>query len=134
MVEFIFQALTKMGFTRLPHPTFRNIMFALCPLFMLSAVGTGYFSAEPLYAAEMSLGAKAFQQNCSGCHFSDSMSKKVGPGLQGLFKNSTLPATGRPVSDKAVRGTIANGGKQMPPFKHLKQEDVSAIIEYLKSL
>jgi mono/diheme cytochrome c family protein len=134
MVEFISQTLAKSGFTRSLHPTCCKIVFALCLLFLMSGVGPGYLGGEPVYAAESSAGAKAFQQNCSGCHFSDSTDKKVGPGLKGLFKNSNLPATGKPVSEKAVRGTIVNGGKQMPPFKHLKQDDVSAIIEYLKSL
>ena len=134
MAEFNFQTLAKIESPRSLLPTCCKIVFALCLLFLLNGVGPGYFGGEPVCAAETSAGAKAFQQNCSGCHFSDSTDKKVGPGLKGLFKNSNLPATGKPVSEKAVRGIIVNGGKQMPPFKHLKQDDVAAIIEYLKSL
>ena len=134
MGQFNFQALKKIGFARLLQPTLCKIVFALCLLCLLNAVGSGYLGDEPVYAAETSEGAKAFQQNCSACHFSDKTDKKVGPGLQGLFKNSKLPASGKPVSEAAVRETIVDGGKQMPPFKHLKQEDVSAIVEYLKSL
>ena len=59
---------------------------------------------------------------------------KKGPGLQGLFKNPKLPKTGRPTSEKSIRETLVNGGEKMPPFKHLKDQEIKAIIDYLKSL
>ncbi len=135
MIEYIHQTLAKIGFTHPLHPTPSHfkIVFALCLIYMLNAVGLGYFGGEPVYAAKTS-GATVFQQNCSGCHFSDSAAKKVGPGLKGLFNNPKLPASGEPTSEKAVREIIVNGGKKMPPFKHLEQEDVTAVIDYLKSL
>ena len=135
MIEFIHQTLAKIGFIRplYPTPSHFKIAFALCLICTLNAVGLGYLGGEPVYAAKTS-GATVFQQNCSGCHFSDSTAKKVGPGLKGLFKNPKLPASGESASEQAVRETIVNGGKKMPPFKHLKQEDVTAVIDYLKSL
>ena len=33
-----------------------------------------------------------------------------------------------------VRERIVNGGDKMPPFKHLKEEELKAIIDYLKAL
>jgi cytochrome c1 len=54
--------------------------------------------------------------------------------LQGLFKNPKLPKTGRAVSEKNVRETIVNGGEKMPPFKHLKDQEIKALVDYLKSL
>jgi mono/diheme cytochrome c family protein len=58
----------------------------------------------------------------------------VGPGLQGLFKNSKLPKSGRAANEKNIRETIINGREKMPPFKHLKDDQINAIIDYLKSL
>ncbi|MEE9610474.1 MAG: cytochrome c [Desulfatiglandales bacterium] len=79
-------------------------------------------------------GRDLFKANCDLCHFPDRADTKVGPGLRGVFKHDRLPATGRPTSEKTVRNQILNGGKKMPPFKHLKEEEVSAIIDYLKTL
>ncbi|MGW8302802.1 MAG: c-type cytochrome [Desulfobacterales bacterium] len=79
-------------------------------------------------------GQNLFTANCSGCHFPDRKDTKVGPGLLGLFKRSKLPDSGLPVSAETVRNQIINGGKKMPPFKHLKDKEIQAIIDYLKSL
>jgi mono/diheme cytochrome c family protein len=79
-------------------------------------------------------GKALFTANCSGCHFTDRKDTKVGPGLQGLFKNQKLPQSGRPTSEENVRATIVNGQGKMPPFKHLEDSKINAIIDYLKSL
>jgi cytochrome c len=79
-------------------------------------------------------GKDLFTANCSGCHFPDRKDTKVGPGLQGLFKRSKLPVSGLPVNEETVGNQIVNGGRKMPPFKHLKEEEIKAIIDYLKSL
>ena len=79
-------------------------------------------------------GEKLFAANCSGCHFTDRRDKKVGPGLLGLFENPKLPASGQQTTEENVRQQIVNGGGKMPPFKHLKKEEIEAIIDYLKTL
>ncbi len=79
-------------------------------------------------------GRDLFVANCAGCHFHDRTDSKVGPGLKGVFQNPQLPGTGRPTSEETVRNQIQQGGIKMPPFKSLKDEEVSAIIDYLKSL
>jgi cytochrome c5 len=79
-------------------------------------------------------GNDLFTANCSVCHYHDRKDTKKGPGLQGLFKNPKLPKTGRPTSEKSIRETLVNGGEKMPPFKHLKDQEIKAIIDYLKSL
>jgi hypothetical protein len=79
-------------------------------------------------------GKGLFMANCAACHFHDRKDTKVGPGLVGLFKNPKLPKSGRPTNDQTVRDTIMNGREKMPPFKHLKEEEINAIIGYLKSL
>jgi mono/diheme cytochrome c family protein len=79
-------------------------------------------------------GKDLFTANCSGCHFPDRKDTKVGPGLLGLFNNPKLPKSGRATSEKNVRETIVNGGEKMPPFKHLKDQEINALVDYLKSL
>ena len=79
-------------------------------------------------------GADLFAANCSICHYPDRKDTKKGPGLVGLFKNPTLPKTGRSTNEKNVRQTLINGGEKMPPFKHLQDQEIKAIINYLKSL
>ena len=79
-------------------------------------------------------GRELFTANCATCHFHDSQKKKIGPGLLGLFKGATLPDSGDPVTDENVRRRIVNGGAKMPPFRHLSDAQLQAIVEYLKSL
>ena len=79
-------------------------------------------------------GQDLFAANCTICHFSDRKDTKVGPGLRGLFKNPKLPKSGRVTNEANVRQTIVNGREKMPPFKHLKDQEIKAIIDYLKSL
>ena len=78
-------------------------------------------------------GQKLFETNCAICHFHDRQDPKVGPGLAGLFKNPNLPS-GRPATAEKVQDQIVNGGEKMPPFKHLKPDELKAIIDYLKGL
>jgi cytochrome c5 len=79
-------------------------------------------------------GKDLFAANCSGCHFPDRKDAKVGPGLLGLFKNPKLPKSGRATSEENVRETIVNGFGKMPPFRHLKEPEINALVDYLKSL
>ena len=79
-------------------------------------------------------GEELFMANCTTCHHTESKKEKVGPGLLGLFKGARLPDSGQPVTDENVRRRIVKGGDKMPPFKHLPDAELTAIIDYLKSL
>jgi mono/diheme cytochrome c family protein len=79
-------------------------------------------------------GNDLFAANCSICHYHDRKETKTGPGLQDLFKNPKLPKSGHATSEKNIRERIVNGGEKMPPFNHLKADEIDAIIDYLKSL
>ena len=78
-------------------------------------------------------GETLFKNNCAVCHFTDSKAKKVGPGLQGLFKSERLPS-GKTVSEAEVSRQIKQGGGGMPPFGYLKEDEIQTLVEYLKSL
>jgi len=79
-------------------------------------------------------GRTLFAANCGICHHADSRATKVGPGLQGLSKADKLPATGLPVTAENLRVRIVDGGEKMPPFRHLKDAEVKALVDYLLNL
>ncbi len=79
-------------------------------------------------------GENIFAANCSTCHYPHRKNQKVGPGLLDLFKNSKLPESGLATTEDNVRQKIIQGGSKMPPFKHLKEAELKALVDYLKSL
>ncbi len=79
-------------------------------------------------------GAVVFNSNCSGCHFADKTDTKIGPGLKGLFKRDSLPVSGRPVTEANVRNQLKTPFREMPPFAHLPEEQVEALLAFLQSL
>jgi len=79
-------------------------------------------------------GLEVFTSNCSTCHYFDSTKTKVGPGLKGLYGLDRTPARGNPVTDEVIRKQILEGGIDMPPYSHLTENEVTAVIEYLKIL
>jgi hypothetical protein len=93
-----------------------------------------WFFAKLKNAELPQTGKALFMANCSACHYHDRKEKKVGPGMLGLFKGSRLPDSGLPVTDENVRERIVNGGDKMPPFKHLSNDELEAVIDFLKSL
>lgn len=75
-----------------------------------------------------------FDAKCSFCHNARSTEEIVGPGLKGVLKNRTLPASGR----RATPGNIIRQFKQpfnrMPSFEYLSVKEISDIIAYLNTL
>jgi len=55
-------------------------------------------------------------KGCAQCHATDSAKAKMGPGLKGVFDRKTLPASGRPVTEKNVRGQLKAPYENMPSF------------------
>ena len=54
--------------------------------------------------------------------------------LYEVITNPKLPESGLPTTEENIRQRIINGGDKMPPFKHLKEEELKAIVDYLKAL
>jgi cytochrome c len=85
--------------------------------------------------AQAATGKQVFQDQCAGCHNSDTDDKKVGPGLKGLFHRDKLVSTGKKVSEATVRAQIDEGGSGMPSFDQLlSDQDKENLIVYLKTL
>lgn len=83
------------------------------------------------------------EQGCNACHSTDG-STLVGPSFQGLFGSEETLADGSTVQVDAnyLRESILQPNAQivqgfqpaMPPFSHLKERQVSALIEYIKTV
>jgi mono/diheme cytochrome c family protein len=79
-------------------------------------------------------GHQIFQQNCSVCHYSNSIQLLKGPGLQGLFQKPYLPS-GAPATDQRVRSTILHGRNIMPPFVNvLSDQQLHNLLAYLHTI
>ena len=58
----------------------------------------------------------------------------MGPGLKGIFKLDAFPVSGAAVSDENFRKLLKTPYRKMPPFGHLPDEQVDALLAYLKTL
>ena len=77
-------------------------------------------------------GKEIFEQ-CRGCHNTETMEKKVGPSLKGLFKRAKL-SNGKAATEKNIRSRIDQGGDGMPSFSDiLSDKDKNDLIAYLRT-
>ncbi|CAB1056381.1 hypothetical protein D1BOALGB6SA_1117 [Olavius sp. associated proteobacterium Delta 1] len=123
---------------------FQKMVFALYVMSLMTTIGLGYFGGEIVYGKRApdgvepgGLAAKGtivFQKNCSACHLIDSTATKIGPGLKGLFKGDKFPVSSKPASEDNFRNQLMKPLGKMPSFAHLPDEEVDALIEYLKTL
>jgi cytochrome c len=79
-------------------------------------------------------GASIFESNCAKCHYVDSSETKIGPGLKGLYSRDKMPVSERRVSDTDVRRQLKTPFDKMPPFPRLSEDDIQALLAYLKTL
>jgi mono/diheme cytochrome c family protein len=105
-------------------------VFAAAAAGLLLAIGLPMTA----FAPDAKKGKAVFDESCSACHKADSAEVVVGPGLKGLFKRPKL-ASGKAVSEMAVRDLINKGGDVMPPFGDtLKAPQKDDLVAYLKTL
>jgi mono/diheme cytochrome c family protein len=85
--------------------------------------------------AAVARGKEVFDKKCGICHFADSDSKKIGPGLKGIGKRGTFTVNNNKVTDESLKTWIENGDSLMPPFKDVLDEaQIKDVIGYVKSL
>jgi cytochrome c len=90
--------------------------FACCvATIVLMVSGVTVVSAQSKGTPEK--GNELFDEQCSSCHNSASVDRKVGPGLKLLFAKPKLESNGKPVTDANVLDKIEKGGNGMPAFK-----------------
>lgn len=105
----------------------------------------GYFGAQLVHGKKMisqeefseeivDEGAKLFAGSCSLCHFTETTQTKIGPGLKGLFQQNNLPVSQWPVTRESIEKQLRTPFKNMPPFEELEDEQIDALIAYMKTL
>ena len=98
-------------------------------------IGGGFAAVFAQNRGSAEKGNELFDEQCSSCHFSASVDKKVGPGLKLLFAKDKLESNGKPVNDANVLEKVDKGGGKMPAFKDsLSTDDKADLIAYLKTL
>ena len=86
-------------------------------------------------AAAIARGKEVFDKKCGVCHYADSDSKKIGPGLKGIGKRGTFTVNNNKVTDETLKYWIENGDTMMPPFKEvLEPAQLKDVVAYVKSL
>jgi mono/diheme cytochrome c family protein len=86
-------------------------------------------------AAAIARGKEVFDKKCTVCHYADSDSKKIGPGLKGIGKRGTFTVNNNKVTDESLKTWIENGDTMMPPFKEvLEPAQIKDVVAYVKSL
>jgi len=126
-----------------------NRNFLVCGVAILAVAGAVYAQdqdAKPPTTAKKSAGSGAnaaaiargkevFDKKCTVCHYADSDSKKIGPGLKGIGKRGTFTVNNNKVTDESLKTWIENGDTMMPPFKEvLEPAQIKDVVAYVKSL
>ncbi|MBT8351763.1 MAG: c-type cytochrome [Deltaproteobacteria bacterium] len=136
---FISWIVSRKGYRALNR---RIVVYALC---MATAIAIGFFGGELVYGPKKAIavsndsslarqGAELFAKKCAICHNTDSTEDRVGPGLKGLFKNSLLPVSKKPVSEDSVANQLKTPFNQMPSYPDLTDEQIQSLIDYMKTL
>jgi cytochrome c2 len=117
------------------------LLYGLC---LITVAGLGYFGGELVYGQKVPSGkpddslirqgAVVFNASCSACHYADKTESKIGPGLKGIFQKDKLPTSGWSTTETNVRKQLKTPYKNMPPFANLPEENLNALIAYLKTL
>ena len=81
-------------------------------------------------AVAEALGQEMWEANCVECH-SLTSEQKVGPGLAGLWARTGLPS-GNPFNEENLGAWIKAGGGAMPGFGSLSDEELSALVNFLR--
>jgi cytochrome c len=80
-------------------------------------------------------GKEVFEKKCAICHYADKDSKKIGPGLKGMYKRGTFTVNGNKITDESLKTWIENGDSLMPPMKEtLEADQIKDVIAYVKTL
>jgi cytochrome c2 len=68
------------------------------------------------------------------CHYPDKADTKAGPGLKGLFQKDQMSVSGWEVTDDNIRKQLKTPFDKMPAFPDQTEQEIQAIIAYLRSL
>lgn len=112
--------------------TFTFSFLALLVTFFVTSCNKPVVDERPLSAQEQR-GARIYATNCAACHRADSEKPLNGPGLQGMYKRPYLPS-GAPTNDERVTEVVKHGRRSMPGFADMTDDEIQALLAYLKRL
>jgi cytochrome c2 len=92
------------------------------------------FSVSSAAGPSVESGRRLFEKHCSRCHDTTSARWRNGPGLLGILKRYALPDSGWRATPENIEKILRTPYENMPSFRHLSDEEVRDIIEYLKTL
>jgi len=101
-----------------------------------SNTGSGETQSVIQYAVRVDFGrgTALFEKKCSSCHYADKEETKHGPGLKDLLKKENLPHTRRPATIENVKKQLLKPVLTMPSFSSLSDQELTDLLEYLKTL
>lgn len=86
-------------------------------------------------AESIDKGKKLFERNCNDCHTLKSRKTLVGPSLEGVLREQTLPASGRTATAANIFVQLTSPYAEMPVFaRKLSDEDRLNIIAFLNTV
>jgi mono/diheme cytochrome c family protein len=91
---------------------------------------------EKKAAGDATKGEAVFKdKNCTVCHWPDKETKRIGPGLKGLFTHKKMWDE-KPLTEANVREMIRKGGGKMTGFEEdqISAKELDNLIAYLKTL
>jgi mono/diheme cytochrome c family protein len=91
----------------------------------------------PWEKSRLADGRDLYRQNCAVCHDIDKdvkHSRKIGPSLNHLFTNPSLPMSKAKPNRPYVVVKIKYGGDLMPGFaKRLRPDEIESLVDYIAS-
>ena len=107
----------------------RTSRVLVCLAFVSSFSGC---HSVPALTPQEAEGKHLYQIRCAHCHEDNDLAlKKAPPGLDGLFRRTTLPS-GAPATDPEVRQSVLTGKGMMPAFAgRFTEEQMAALLSYL---
>ncbi len=113
------------------------LTFAVIALILLFAgceVERRKSDAELGLNPEQAIGRHVYDQHCIRCHEPYSTRGRNGPSLAGLYKRHFMPS-GIPANDDRITDVIMMGKAKMPAFRdEIDQQQLQALLAYLKTL
>jgi len=83
---------------------------------------------------EVAKGKTLYSRHCEICHYAQAEALKMAPGMKGIYKKGKY-SDGKKVDDASMRLWIEKGGPKMPPFRDtLNDQQVAALIAYIRTL
>ena len=79
-------------------------------------------------------GKALFDAKCKFCHSAHSTETIVGPGLKDILKNTRLPVSRMSATPENIKKQLLEPINRMPAFDYLSEDEITALISYLKTL